>query len=256
METGLLAVDATVPIGRGQRELIIGDRQTGKTSVAVDAILNQRGKDMLCVYVAIGQKVSTVAQVLETVRKGGAMEYTCVVCSTASDSATMQYIAPYCGCAIAEEFSTAGATCSSSTTTCPSTPSPTAPCRCCFAARRAARRIRATCSICIRACWSAPRICPTPWAAARCRPAHCGDADGRYFRLYPHQRDFHHGRGRFSWIPSCSAPERGRRSTWACRFPRVGGAAQTKAIRKVSGPLRLELAQYRELQVSRSSPRT
>ncbi len=104
LETGLLAIDATVPIGRGQRELIIGDRQTGKTSVAVDAILNQRDKDVLCVYVAIGQKVSTVAQVIETLRRGGAMEYTCVVCSTASDSAPMQYIAPYCGCAIAERF--------------------------------------------------------------------------------------------------------------------------------------------------------
>ncbi len=104
METGLLAIDATVPIGRGQRELIIGDRQIGKTSVAVDAILNQRGKNMLCVYVAIGQKVSTVAHVIDVLRKGGAMEYTCVVCSTASDSAPMQYIAPYCGCAIAEHF--------------------------------------------------------------------------------------------------------------------------------------------------------
>jgi len=108
METGLLAIDATVPIGRGQRELIIGDRQTGKTSVAVDAILNQRGKDMLCVYVAIGQKVSTVAQVIGVLEKAGAMAYTCVVCSTASDSAPMQYIAPYCGCAIAEHFMYAG----------------------------------------------------------------------------------------------------------------------------------------------------
>ncbi|MCL1965015.1 MAG: F0F1 ATP synthase subunit alpha, partial [Firmicutes bacterium] len=108
METGLIAIDATVPIGRGQRELIIGDRQTGKTSVAVDAILNQKGKDMLCVYVAIGQKVSTVAQVIDTLEKAGAMAYTCVVCSTASDSAPMQYIAPYCGCAIAEQFMYAG----------------------------------------------------------------------------------------------------------------------------------------------------
>lgn len=108
METGLIAIDATVPIGRGQRELIIGDRQTGKTSVAVDAILNQKGKHTICIYVAIGQKVSTVAQVIDTFTRGGAMEYTCVVCSTASDSAPMQYIAPYCGCAIAEQFMYAG----------------------------------------------------------------------------------------------------------------------------------------------------
>lgn len=108
METGLIAIDATVPIGRGQRELIIGDRQTGKTSVAVDAILNQKGKGMLCVYVAIGQKVSTVAQVISVFAQAGAMDYTCVVCSTASDSAPMQYIAPYCGCAIAEQFMYSG----------------------------------------------------------------------------------------------------------------------------------------------------
>ena len=91
-----------VPIGRGQRELIIGDRQTGKTSIAIDTILNQKGKNVTCFYVAIGQKASSVAQILDTLRKAGAMDYTCVVCSTASDSATLQYIAPYCGCAMAE----------------------------------------------------------------------------------------------------------------------------------------------------------
>lgn len=104
LETGIMTIDATVPIGRGQRELIIGDRQTGKTSIAIDTILNQKDKNVLCVYVAIGQKVSTVAQVIETFRKADVMSYVTVVCATASDSATMQYIAPYCGCAIAEEF--------------------------------------------------------------------------------------------------------------------------------------------------------
>jgi len=102
LETGLLAVDSMVPIGKGQRELIIGDRQTGKTSIAVDAILNQRGKNVACFYVAIGQKASSVAQIVDTLKKGGAMDYTCLICSTASDSATLQYIAPYCGCAMAE----------------------------------------------------------------------------------------------------------------------------------------------------------
>ena len=102
METGLISVDSMVPIGRGQRELIIGDRQTGKTSIAIDTILNQKGKNVTCFYVAIGQKASSVAQILDTLRKAGAMDYTCVVCSTASDSATLQYIAPYCGCAMAE----------------------------------------------------------------------------------------------------------------------------------------------------------
>ena len=108
METGLISIDAMVPIGRGQRELIIGDRQTGKTSVVIDTILNQKGKGVACIYVAIGQKASTVSQILGTLRTSGALEYTCVVCSTASDSATMQYIAPYCGCAIAEHFMYSG----------------------------------------------------------------------------------------------------------------------------------------------------
>ena len=103
METGLLAIDSMVPIGRGQRELIIGDRETGKTSIAIDAILNQAGKNMRCFYVAIGQKASSVARIVATLTEAGAMDYTTIICATASDPATMQYIAPYCGCAMAEE---------------------------------------------------------------------------------------------------------------------------------------------------------
>ncbi len=108
MQTGLLAVDSMIPIGRGQRELIIGDRQTGKTSIAVDTIINQKGKDVICVYVAIGQKSSTVSTVVNTLTECGAMDYTVVVSATARDSAPLQYIAPYAGCAIAEEFMYAG----------------------------------------------------------------------------------------------------------------------------------------------------
>src|ERR1700689_3700832 len=104
MQTGIKAIDAMIPIGRGQRELIIGDRQTGKTTVAIDAILNQRGGDVVCIYVAIGQKRSTVAQVVKTLEDHGAMSYTIVVAATASDPAPMQYIAPYSGCAIGEYF--------------------------------------------------------------------------------------------------------------------------------------------------------
>ena len=104
METGILAVDSMFPIGRGQRELIIGDRQTGKTSIAIDTILNQKGKDVVCVYVAISQKASSVAKVVNTLQKAGAMEYTVVVSSPASDSPSLQYIAPYAGCAVAEYF--------------------------------------------------------------------------------------------------------------------------------------------------------
>ncbi|WP_035777204.1 F0F1 ATP synthase subunit alpha [Butyrivibrio sp. AE3004] len=104
LETGILSIDTMFPIGRGQRELIIGDRQTGKTSIAMDAILNQKGKDVICVYVAIGQKASTIAKLINTLREAGAMEYSIIVASTASDSAPLQYIAPYAGTAMAEYF--------------------------------------------------------------------------------------------------------------------------------------------------------
>ncbi|ANA79817.1 F0F1 ATP synthase subunit alpha [Paenibacillus glucanolyticus] len=104
MQTGIKAIDAMVPIGRGQRELIIGDRQTGKTTVAIDTILNQKGSGVKCIYVAIGQKQSTVAQVVETLRRHGALEYTIIVTASASEPAPLQYIAPYAGCAMGEYF--------------------------------------------------------------------------------------------------------------------------------------------------------
>lgn len=104
MQTGLKAIDAMVPIGRGQRELIIGDRQTGKTAIAIDAIINQKGNGMKCIYVAIGQKQSTVAQVVETLRRHGALEYTIVVTASASEPSPLLYIAPYAGCAMGEYF--------------------------------------------------------------------------------------------------------------------------------------------------------
>ncbi|MEP6901573.1 MAG: F0F1 ATP synthase subunit alpha, partial [Actinomycetota bacterium] len=104
LQTGLKAIDAMVPIGRGQRELIIGDRQTGKTAVAIDTIINQKGKDVICIYVAIGQKASTVAQVVQKLNDFGAMDYTIVVAATASDPAAMQFLAPYSGVAMGEFF--------------------------------------------------------------------------------------------------------------------------------------------------------
>ncbi len=104
LQTGIKAIDAMVPIGRGQRELIIGDRQTGKTAIAIDTIINQKGQDVLCIYVAIGQKASTIASIVKTLEEHGAMSYTTVVASTASELAPLQYIAPYSGCAIGEEW--------------------------------------------------------------------------------------------------------------------------------------------------------
>jgi F-type H+-transporting ATPase subunit alpha len=108
VQTGIKAIDAMIPVGRGQRELLIGDRQTGKTAIAIDAIINQKGKDLICVYVAIGQKKAQIARVLGTLEKHGAMEYTTIVVASADDAAAMQYFAPYGGCAIGEEFMETG----------------------------------------------------------------------------------------------------------------------------------------------------
>ncbi len=249
METGILTIDATVPIGRGQRELIIGDRQTGKTSIAIDTILNQKGKDVLCVYVAIGQKVSTVAQVIETFRKAGVLSYVTMVCATASDSATMQYIAPYCGCAIAEEFMYAG---------------------------RDVLIVYDDLSkhaVAYRAMSLLLRRPPG-------REAYPGDVFYLHSRLL--ERAAHlseeRGGGSMTALPiietqtgdiSAYIPTNvisitdgqifldndlfraGTRPALnvGLSVSRVGGSAQTKAMRKVSGKLRLELAQYRELLV-------
>lgn len=108
LETGIMFVDSMIPIGKGQRELIIGDRQTGKTAIAIDTILNQKGKNVFCVYVAIGQKASTISAIIQTLDEEGALDYTVIVASTGSDTASMQYIAPYAGCAVGEEFMYSG----------------------------------------------------------------------------------------------------------------------------------------------------
>src|SRR5690606_22424903 len=104
VQTGLKAIDSMVPVGRGQRELIIGDRQTGKTAVAIDAIINQKGQGVYCIYVAVGQKASTIANVVRKLEENGALEYTIIVAASASESAAMQFIAPYAGCTMGEYF--------------------------------------------------------------------------------------------------------------------------------------------------------
>ena len=160
MQTGIKAIDALIPVGRGQRELIIGDRQTGKTAIAIDTILNQKSinqsddesKKLYCIYVAIGQKRSTVAQIVKTLEENGALEYSVVVASTASEPAPLQFLAPYTGCTIGEYFRDNGMHAVSSTMICRSRPSPIARCRCCCVVRRAARLIPATSSTFIRAC--------------------------------------------------------------------------------------------------------
>ena len=164
LQTGLKAIDAMVPIGRGQRELIIGDRQTGKTAVAIDTIINQKGKDVICVYVAIGQKASTVAQVVKKLEDYGAMDYTIVVSATASDPAAMQYLAPYTGVAIGEFFRDNGW---HALTIYDDLSKQAAAYReiSLLLILRVVKHIRATFSIFTHACSNAPRKCPTHEAA-------------------------------------------------------------------------------------------
>ncbi len=249
METGLMAVDAMVPIGRGQRELIIGDRQTGKTSVAIDAIINQKGKNVICFYVAIGQKASSVAKTVAQLRSAGAMAYTTVVCSTASDSATMQYIAPYCGCAMAEWFMYNGRD-----------------------------------TLVVYDDLSKHAVAYRAMSLLLRRPpgreAYPGDVFYLHSRLLERAASLSDklGGGSMTALPivetlagdiSAYIPTNVISITDGQLFldtdlfregvrpavngglsvSRVGGAAQTKAMRKVAGQLRLELAQYRELQI-------
>ena len=150
-----MSIDGMIPVGRGQRELIIGDRQTGKTAIAIDTIINNKDKDLICIYVAIGQRMSTVVQLKEVLEENGAMENTIIVAAPADEAAPIKFIAPYAGCAMGEHFLyERQGTPSASTTTSPSTPTPTGRCRCCCGARRVARPTRATSSTCTRGCSS------------------------------------------------------------------------------------------------------
>ena len=294
--TGIKAVDAMIPVGRGQRELIIGDRETGKTSVAIDTIINQRGKGVICVYVAVGQKASTVANVVERLREFGAMDYTIVVAATANDPAPMQYIAPYAGTAMAEYFmyhplqgGRRTATPRSdadgnfirgefehldeeldhldrpeaeaeaeparprthcvSTTTSPSRPSPTASSRSSCAARRAARRTPATSSTATAVCSSAPPSSPTQKrrrladGAARSSRRRQGDVSAYIPTNVISITD-----GQIYLEPDLFYAGVRPAINVGISVSRVGGNAQTKSMKKVAGQLRLDLAQYRELE--------
>ena len=249
LQTGYMAIDSMVPVGRGQRELIIGDRQTGKTAIAVDTIINQKHTGVVCIYVAIGQKASTIASVKKTLEDNGAMEYTTIVAATASDSAPMQYIAPYAGCAMAEEFMYAG---------------------------RDALIVYDDLSkhaVAYRAISLLLRRPPG-------REAYPGDVFYLHSRLLERAAKLSDalGGGSMTALPiietmagdiSAYIPTNVISITDGQIFleselfnagvrpavngglsvSRVGGNAQTKAMRKVSGQLRLDLAQYRELSV-------
>ncbi|HEU0050454.1 MAG TPA: F0F1 ATP synthase subunit alpha, partial [Patescibacteria group bacterium] len=256
VQTGIKAIDAMIPIGRGQRELIIGDRQTGKTAIALDTIINQRGQDMICIYVAIGQKLSTVAQVVGTLERYGAMEYTIVVTASASDPAALQYIAPYAGCAMGEEVMENGV-------------------------NIGGRMIKDALIVyddLSKHAWSYRQV-SLLLRRPPGREAYPGDIFYLHSRLLERAAKLSKelGGGSLTALPiietqagdvSAYIPTnvisitdgqiflesdlfyRGIRPALnvGLSVSRVGGAAQTKAMKKVAGPLRLDLAQYRELE--------
>ena len=249
LQTGLKAIDSMMPIGRGQRELIIGDRQTGKTALALDTIINQRGGDVACIYVAIGQKKSSVAAVVQRLEQSHALDYTVVLNASAADPAPMQFLAPYAGCTIGEYFRDR---------------------------RRHALVVYDDLSkhaVAYRQMSLLLRRPPgreaypgdifyLPLAAARARrqaerrarrrlahrAADHRDAGGRDRLVHPRPTSSRSPTGRSTSRRTSSTRACGRRSTWASRFSRVGGAAQVKAMKQVAGRLRLELAQYREIE--------
>ena len=248
LQTGIKAIDSMIPIGRGQRELIIGDRQTGKTAIALDTIINQKDQDVICIYVAIGQKRSTVANVVETLEKAGAMRYTVVVSATASELAPLQYIAPYSGCAIGEYFLNQG------------------------------RDV-----LCIYDDLSKHAVAYRTLSLLLKRPpgreAYPGDVFYLHSRLLERACSLNenYGGGSLTALPIIET-QAGDVSAYiptnvisitdgqifletdlfnsgvrpavnpGISVSRVGSAAQIKAMKKVAGPIRMELAQYRELQ--------
>lgn len=260
LATGLKAIDSMIPVGRGQRELIIGDRQTGKTAIAVDAIINQKGKDMICIYVAIGQKASTVAGLVETLEKHGAMEYTIIVNASASDSAPLQYIAPMAGAAIGEYFMYNGENGQPAT------------------ADNPGRHV-----LCIYDDLSKQAVAYRQMSLTLRRPpgreAYPGDIFYLHSRLLERavKMSDEYGAGSLTALPmietqagdvSAYIPTnvisitdgqiflstdlffQGQRPAVnvGISVSRVGGSAQVKAMKQVAGTLRLDLASYRELQ--------
>ena len=248
LQTGLTAIDALTPIGRGQRELIIGDRQTGKTAIAIDTIINQKGKDVICIYVAIGQKASTVAHLAKTLEEKGAMDYTIIVSSTANESAPLQYIAPFAGVAIGEEFMEQG---------------------------KAVLIVYDDLSKHAQAYRAMSLLLKRPPG----REAYPGDVFYLHSRLLERAVKLNDelGGGSITALPiietqagdvsayiptnvisitdgqiflESNAFSAGIRPAInaGISVSRVGGAAQTKAIKQVAGKLRLDLAQYRELE--------
>ena len=247
MQTGLKAIDSMIPIGRGQRELIIGDRQTGKTAIAIDTIINNKDSDLICVYVAIGQRMSTVVQLAETLREAGALDNTIIVRPPPTRPRRSSSWRPTPAARWASTSSTRASTRSASTTTSPSTRTRTGRCRCCCAARRAARPTRATSSTCTRACSSAPEAQRRPRRRLADGAADHRDAGRRRVGLHPDERDLDHRRPdlpRAEAVLLGRAPGDQRRHLGVAR----GRDAQIAPMKKVAGRLKLELSQYRDLE--------
>ena len=237
------------PIGRGQRELIIGDRQTGKTSIATDAILNQKNTGVLCIYVAIGQKASSIARVAGDLQKHGAMSYTTIVAATASDSAPLQYIAPYAGTALAEYFMSQGKSVlivyddlSKHAVAYP------VPFLCCCAALRAVRLIPAMCSICTPVCWSAPAGCATSLGGGSITALPIVETQAGDVSAYIPTNVISITDGQIFLESALFNAGNRPAVNVGLSVSRVGGAAQTKAMKKANANLRIELAQYKDME--------
>ena len=196
LQTGIKAIDSMVPIGRGQRELIIGDRGTGKTAIAIDTIINQKDSGVICIYVAIGQKASTVARVVRTLEEHGAMAYTIVVAATASDGAPLQYLAPYC----------------------PNMLRHTVPCRCYYVVRPDVKHTPATYFIYIRVFWNVLPSCPMNWVAVLLRLCLLSKHWQATFRLIFRQTLFLLRMDRFSWKRNYLTPVCVRLLTSVCPY--------------------------------------
>ena len=248
MYTGLKAIDSMTAIGRGQRELIIGDRSTGKTAVAIDTILNQRGGDLVCIYVAVGQKGSTVAQVVERLRDAGAMEYTIVISAPAQEAAPIKWMAPFAGCAMGEYFLYSGqhALCIYDDLS----KHADAYRQLSLLLRRppAARRSRVTSSTSTRGCSSAPASSPTISAAGSLTALPIIETQAGDIAAYIPTNVISITDGQIFLESSLFFSGVRPAINVGTSVSRVGGNAQTRAMRKVAGRLRLDLAQYRELE--------
>ncbi len=249
LQTGLKAIDSMIPIGRGQRELIIGDRSTGKTAIAIDTILNQRGGDVICVYVAIGQKGSTVAQVVERLRDEGAMEYTIVLSAPAQEAAPIKWMAPFAGCAMAEHFLYNGK--HALVIYDDLSKHADGYRQLSLLLRRPPGREAFPGDVFYlhsRLLERAVQALGRPRRRLADRAPHHRDAGRRRRRVHPDERHLHHGRADLPRVHRSSSRAFALRSTSATSVSRVGGNAQQRAMRKVAGRLRLDLAQYRELE--------